>query len=248
MDDAFEFIIDNKGIDTYKDYEYWGIGTFCNRLKEHDRHVVTINGYSNVPADNETALAVSVANQPVSVAVCVDSSFQFYHSGVLDNKCCKGLNHGVLVVGYADQGPEAPYWIVKNSWGSSWGEEGYLRMRKDVGGSGQCGIAMNASYPIKTSPNPQNVPQICDYFSLVECEAGEMCVCDFNLLDLVCLYWSCQPKQEVVNCSKNESFVCPGSKGECDSKTNMCYDEKIGKHVQQAFDNIAVDEVRVEQI
>eukprot|EP01023_Acetabularia_acetabulum_P060125 TRINITY_DN7226_c0_g1_i3.p1 TRINITY_DN7226_c0_g1~~TRINITY_DN7226_c0_g1_i3.p1 ORF type:complete len:438 (-),score=77.44 TRINITY_DN7226_c0_g1_i3:447-1760(-) len=233
MDDAYQYIIDNKGIDTELDYGYWGIGTFCNRRKEHDRHVVTINGYSNVPAENETAIAVSVAQHPVSVAVCVDGSFQYYSSGVLDSKCCSALDHGVLIVGYVDEGPEAPYWIVKNSWGESWGEEGYLKMRKDVGGKGQCGIALNASYPIKTSPNPTKVPSICDFFSLVECEPGFSCYCDFDFLNLVCLYYSCVAGEDLVSCDTENKYVCPLGYDQCDVDGGMCTDSRTGDSVER---------------
>lgn len=75
---------------------------------------MTIDGHEDVPA-NEAALRQAVAHQPVAVGICADSSLQFYRSGVL-SKCCTGLNHGVLVVGY-DSDEQGSYWIVKNSWG-----------------------------------------------------------------------------------------------------------------------------------
>ena len=62
------------------------------------RHVVTIDGHEDVPENSEADLAKAVANQPVSVAICADS-LQFYSSGVV-SKCCTGLDHGVLLVGY----------------------------------------------------------------------------------------------------------------------------------------------------
>ena len=84
--------------------------------------MVTISGYMDVPAADEDALKHAVARQPVSVAICA-STLQFYFSGVV-NSCCEDLNHGVLVVGYGtDDRTRQDYWIVKNSWGSFWGEE-----------------------------------------------------------------------------------------------------------------------------
>ena len=87
--------------------------------------------------------AVSLA--PVSVAIEADAPiFQHYTSGVIDSsECGASLNHGVLAVGYT-----ADYWIVKNSWGIEWGEEGYVRIQYTPTGSGICGINLMASYPV----------------------------------------------------------------------------------------------------
>merc|ERR1739845_1728 len=101
----------------------------------------------------------AVAQQPVSVAIEADkSAFQLYTSGVLDNPACgTKLDHGVLIVGYGtDSGKD--YWKVKNSWGATWGEKGYLRM---VRNKNQCGIAQQPSYPTgvkAASPSPGPSP------------------------------------------------------------------------------------------
>lgn len=84
--------------------------------------MVTISGYMDVPGGDEEALKSAVAQQPVAVAICA-STLQFYFSGIV-NSCCSSLNHGVLVVGYGtEEATGKQYWIVKNSWGDSWGEE-----------------------------------------------------------------------------------------------------------------------------
>lgn len=123
MDNAFEYVVQNGGIDTEKDYAYWGSAfSFCNRRKEADRHVVTISGYEAVPRNDEEALAKAVAAQPVSVAICANRALQLYQTGVFNADCCNNINHGVLAVGYGDEDGNK-FWKVKNSWGAAWGEE-----------------------------------------------------------------------------------------------------------------------------
>ncbi|XP_076933297.1 senescence-specific cysteine protease SAG39-like [Bidens hawaiensis] len=146
MVNGFEFIVQNNGINTEAAYPYTGSDGTCN-TKEEAIHVATISGYENVPANNESALLKAVVMQPVSVAVDA-SKFQFYGSGVLNGTCGTDLDHGVTVVGYGTSDDGMKYWLVKNSWGTDWGEAGYIRMQRDVEyKEGMCGIAMMASYP-----------------------------------------------------------------------------------------------------
>merc|ERR1712232_1479436 len=85
---------------------------------------------------------------PVSVAVQANTVFQFYNKGIVKSDLCgANLDHGVLAVGYGVE-DGTKYWKVKNSWGSSWGDSGYLRIERGAGGSGECGILMSASYPV----------------------------------------------------------------------------------------------------
>nr|WNA21412.1 putative senescence-specific cysteine protease SAG39 [Hemerocallis fulva] len=146
---AFEFIINNEGLSTEASYAYKGVnGNTCNSEKSFS-HPVTINGFENVPSNDESALLKAVANQPVSVAVDAGSyAFQLYSGGIFTGDCGTDLNHGVTVVGYGMERDGTKYWLVKNSWGSSWGENGYIKIERDVGTEeGLCGIAMQASYP-----------------------------------------------------------------------------------------------------
>ncbi|KAF9619649.1 hypothetical protein IFM89_007970 [Coptis chinensis] len=94
-------------------------------------------------------LATEVANQPIAVAIDASgSAFQFYSSGVFTGDCGTQLDHGVTAVGYGTASDGTKYWLVKNSWGTSWGENGYIRMQRDIDTEGGiCGIAMMASYP-----------------------------------------------------------------------------------------------------
>ncbi|KAG7010752.1 Senescence-specific cysteine protease SAG12, partial [Cucurbita argyrosperma subsp. argyrosperma] len=148
MNKAFEYI-KRSGLTTEREYPYRGIEAFCNTQKVR-YHSVTISGYEKVPTNNEKKLKAAVAHQPVSVAIDAGGyDFQFYSSGIFSGSCGKQLNHGVAIVGYGEVGDNT-YWLVKNSWGTEWGESGYIRMKRDsIDKRGACGIAMEASYPTK---------------------------------------------------------------------------------------------------
>ncbi|CAK9176581.1 unnamed protein product [Ilex paraguariensis] len=148
MDNAFTFIQNNHGLTTEANYPYEGTDGTCIGTKEAN-HAAKITGYEDVPANSESALLKAVANQPVSVAIDAgESDFQFYSSGIFTGECGTELDHGVTAVGYGTSDDGTKYWLVKNSWGTSWGEEGYIRMQRDVDAKeGLCGIAMQASYP-----------------------------------------------------------------------------------------------------
>jgi cathepsin L len=104
------------------------------------------------PYGNETALMYAIWKQPV-VSVGIDASsnkFQLYSSGVYNVPTCKRrsdlLDHGVSLIGYGTSKAGVAYWIVKNSWNSMWGMEGYIWMSKDK--ANQCGIATDATYAL----------------------------------------------------------------------------------------------------
>ncbi|EAY80530.1 hypothetical protein OsI_35710 [Oryza sativa Indica Group] len=152
MDYAFQFIKRNGGITTESNYPYRAEQGRCNKAKASS-HDVTIDGYEDVPANDESALQKAVANQPVAVAVeASGQDFQFYSEGVFTGECGTDLDHGVAAVGYGITRDGTKYWIVKNSWGEDWGERGYIRMQRGVSSdsNGLCGIAMEASYPVKS--------------------------------------------------------------------------------------------------
>ncbi|KAJ8637223.1 hypothetical protein MRB53_011490 [Persea americana] len=148
MDDAFLFIQHNHGLTTEANYPYAGTDDSCN-TKESANHAAKITGHEDVPANSEKALLNAVANQPVSVAIDASGfDFQFYSSGVFTGQCGTNLDHGVTALGYGTTADGTKYWLVKNSWGTGWGENGYIMMERDVNAKeGLCGIAMEASYP-----------------------------------------------------------------------------------------------------
>ncbi|KAF8409031.1 hypothetical protein HHK36_005103 [Tetracentron sinense] len=149
----FQFIQSNQGLTTETNYPYKGVDNTCN-TKKAASHAAKITGYEDVPANSEKALLKAVANQPVSVAIDASGSdFQFYSSGIFTGQCRTELDHGVTAVGYGTSDDGSKYWLVKNSWGTEWGEEGYIRMQRDVDAEeGLCdNIAMDASYPTASS-------------------------------------------------------------------------------------------------
>ncbi|KAG2702960.1 hypothetical protein I3760_06G115800 [Carya illinoinensis] len=149
MDYAFEFIISNGGLHKEEDYPYLMEEGTCEENKE-ETEAVTINGYHDVPQNDEVSLLKALAHQPLSVAIDASGrDFQFYRGGVFNGHCGTELDHGVTAVGYGSS-KGSDYIIVKNSWGPKWGEKGYIRMKRNTGKpEGICGINKLASYPTK---------------------------------------------------------------------------------------------------
>jgi len=150
MHDCYLEIIKLGGEETEESYPYEGTSGNQCRFEESKKVVTGFTGYVNVTMGDEAALQLASSQNVISVGIDASSFwFQLYSSGVFNDKSCKKgydeLDHGVTVVGYGtDSGKD--YWIVKNSWGGSWGQEGYIWMTRN--GDNQCGIATDATYPI----------------------------------------------------------------------------------------------------
>uniref|UniRef100_A0A665U4C5 Cathepsin S-like n=1 Tax=Echeneis naucrates TaxID=173247 RepID=A0A665U4C5_ECHNA len=136
MTNAFQYVIKNRGIDSDAAYPYTGmVSQMSNCIFE-------------MKIVNELVLKAALATiGPISVAI--DASrpkFIFYRHGVYtDHKCSHDVNHGVLAVGYGNERGH-DYWLVKNSWGTNYGDEGYVKMARNR--DNHCGIALYACYPI----------------------------------------------------------------------------------------------------
>lgn len=153
MDTAFAFTQRTGGLCAENAYPYTSgnsktEGT-CNDSACTKNADVAPTGYTDVTPYSDSALLSALAQQPVAIAIQADeTAFQLYKSGVFTADCGSNLDHGVLAVGYGtDNGND--YYIVKNSWGSGWGEGGYIRLGRGARypTEGQCGILSEPSYP-----------------------------------------------------------------------------------------------------
>ncbi|KAL7085238.1 hypothetical protein ACP275_14G269800 [Erythranthe tilingii] len=229
MDYAFQFIIKNGGIDSDQDYPYKGRDAKCDQTRKNAK-VVSIDGYEDVPVSDEKALQKAAASQPISVAVEAGGrDFQLYNSGIFSGKCGVELDHGVSVVGYGtEKGKD--YWLVRNSWGASWGEKGYLRMERNVASKdGLCGIAIEPSYPTKTGANPPKPgpsppsppvapPSVCDDY--YECPESTTCCCVYEY-GKYCFAWGCCPL-EGATCCEDHYSCCPHEYPVCNIRAGTC--------------------------
>ncbi|XP_037342411.1 pro-cathepsin H [Pungitius pungitius] len=145
---AFEYIKYNKGLMTEEDYPYKGQDDTC-QFKPSLAAAFVLD-VVNITSYDEKAMVDAVARlNPVSLAFEVIADFMHYREGVYTSTQCKDtadkVNHAVLAVGYGAEGNGTPYWIVKNSWGSNWGMDGYFLIER---GRNMCGLAACASYPL----------------------------------------------------------------------------------------------------
>ena len=153
MDNAFSWIEKNGGLCVEKEYPYIsGVtkseGT-CQTSCSINKNSV-ISGFIDVLPSSDNSMMTALSKQPVSIAIEADQKdFQLYKSGVFTGSCGTNLDHGVLAVGYGSLNG-VDYYQVKNSWSSSWGQNGYILLGRGEEynkGDGQCGMLLSASYP-----------------------------------------------------------------------------------------------------
>ena len=160
MDNAFSWINKNGGLCGESSYPYvsgvtksgGACQTTCTIIKNSQ-----VMEFYDIPKSSDEFMMSALVKQPVSIAIEADErSFQLYKSGVFTGTCGTNLDHGVLVIGYGTL-DMTDYYIVKNSWSTSWGMDGYILLGRGINpethlsynnGDGQCGLLLEASYPI----------------------------------------------------------------------------------------------------
>ena len=154
MDNAFNWISKNNGLCAEESYPYvsgttktaGSCQTKCSVVSNSD-----IAKYVDVSPSSDNSMMAALAQQPVAIAIEADQrEFQLYKSGVFTGTCGTTLDHGVLAVGYGTMAGQ-DYYLVKNSWGTTWGSNGYILLGRGVqynNGDGQCGMLLEGSYPV----------------------------------------------------------------------------------------------------
>jgi C1A family cysteine protease len=154
MDNAFSWIEKNGGLCSEDSYPYTsGTTQTAGNCEETCSNIANskVSGYIDVKKSSDDAMMDALSQQPVAIAIQADQKdFQLYKSGVFTGDCGTQLDHGVLVVGYGTQDGD-DYYRVKNSWGTTWGDQGYIYLGRGSEfnkGQGQCGMLLQASYPL----------------------------------------------------------------------------------------------------
>jgi KDEL-tailed cysteine endopeptidase len=154
MDNAFSWIQKNEGLCKEENYPYVSGTTktaeTCQKTCINEDNS-KISSFVDVPPSSDSDMMHAISKQPVSIAIQADQKeFQLYKSGVFTGPCGTKLDHGVLVVGYGTLSGE-DYYLVKNSWSSQWGDDGYIKLGRGKqynNGDGQCGLLLEGSYPL----------------------------------------------------------------------------------------------------
>jgi C1A family cysteine protease len=143
---AFDYVVAN-GIPLESDYEYTARDGTCRTVASD---FATMDSWTMLDGKDSIELKVATMNYPMAIGICATHWFQ-YDSGVYSNQSCgTRLNHGVLLVGWGTSSDGDDYWLIKNSWGTSWGEDGYIRtLREDDKTVNVCGVLLESEYIVK---------------------------------------------------------------------------------------------------
>lgn len=150
MASAFDYIHQHGGLASRSQYPYKGFndGGSCNENLASQVQA-KLSGFGVVPPKNEVELLKAVVKQPVTVGVdSTCDAFRLYSSGILTQHCGTNLDHAITIIGYGEENG-TKYWLAKNSWGTIWGENGFIRMKRESGiPEGICGLTLDPTYPV----------------------------------------------------------------------------------------------------
>ena len=184
---AAQYILTNGGLDSDEEYNYEAEDDTCWTAAEK-RKVASADSFKAVAPDQEAQLLAAIAIVPVAVSVdATQPAFQHYKSGVFDDATCgadpKKLNHAPTAVGYT-----ADAIIVKNSWSSSWGEQGFIRMKRGINAPhGCCGIAVDPLYAVKSKGAAAPIPPATPgHKPPLPCNCTRDCVNQCKQLGYIC--------------------------------------------------------------
>ena len=148
---VYDYVIQN-GIVFDSRYPYQGSQSSCRNVGSHDWK---IDSWNYISPNDENALMAAVQKQPVAVAVAANNAWQSYSGGIMTSAQCSNaqnaLNHAVLLVGYTPD-----YWIIRNSWGTSWGENGHIRLAR----GNTCGVTWEGEWPVKNGVRREDLTPI----------------------------------------------------------------------------------------
>lgn len=150
--EALDFLVKN-GAELTKDYPYTQRDGTCGKSKH--TVVAKFSQYIEVESNSQDTLLEALNQQPISVAIHAEGTVQLYTSGIIMEKDCQSdsLDHAVLLVGSGSENG-TKYWKIQNSWGTSYGEEGYFRLQRSSGtGLGTCGITTEPIYIVAEKTN-----------------------------------------------------------------------------------------------
>lgn len=145
MTQAFEFIISKKGLCSESNYSYTGQDGTCRKCVKVEG--TDINDCKQISSGDHNSIVAALSKQPISVGIQANTfQFQHYNSGIFNStECFNGeIDHGVLLVAY-----DKDSLTIKNSWGDTWGENGYIRIARTLNEDGICGVYKSASFPQK---------------------------------------------------------------------------------------------------
>ncbi|XP_063782367.1 uncharacterized protein LOC134932155 [Pseudophryne corroboree] len=137
--------LSHHGVMLAKDYEY-SQKQFTCLYKPDNAVTVNVSKYYVLPGEDNMASSVAF-DGPITVGIDASDDFQMYSKGIFTGDCSKEANHAVIIVGYGtehdeEEDEDIDYWIIRNSWGKMWGENGYAKMRRNVD---LCGITSEAA-------------------------------------------------------------------------------------------------------